>query len=419
MTDGGGRNDKHVEEPMAIEDVVSRVTLGNRHPDYRVNRTRYLEELRVRAPVLRDDKHRRGILTSLADADALLRDRAASADPRKAAPTAASRSVFRVREGKPLPMLLLDEPEHRRLRRLVAYAFTPRAIESMRDRIGEIASSLIEQFQDRDEVDLIESYCSPLPSQVIAEMLGVDASEWETFLAWSNDFVLLFHFRPTADQERRIAAAGAGLEAYFERAIEQRRARPGNDLITAMIRAKDDGEQLTDPEIVVMCMNLLLAGNLTTTDLIGNGMVGLLQHPAQLARLRSEPQLIENAVEEILRYDGPVEAVARTLQEPRTFGGCPFAAGDYVMACIAVGAHDPALAPSPHELDIARPEPQHLAFGAGIHTCIGAPLARLEAQIAIAALVERFPAMRLAEAPLKRRPIPAFSGFVSIPVRTR
>jgi hypothetical protein len=404
---------------MAIEDVASRVMLGHRHPDYRANRARYLEELRVRAPVLRNDQRRTGFVTSLADVDALLRDRGASADPRKASPTAPSRSVFRVREGRPLPMLLLDEPEHRRVRRLVAHAFTPRAIESWRERISEIAATLIDQFQDRDEVDLIESFCGPLPSQVIAEMLGVDARDWESFLEWSRDFVLLFQLRPSADQERRIAVAGAALDAYFERAIEQRRACPTNDLITTLIEAKEEGEHLTDPEIVVTCMNLLLAGNLTTTDLIGNGLVALLQHPVELARLRSEPQLIANAVEEILRFDGPVELVARTLLEPRTFSGCPFEAGDYVAACLAVGARDPEHAAVPHELDIARPDPQHLAFGAGIHVCIGAPLARLEAQIAIAAIVARFPGLRLADAPLRRRPIPAFSGFESIRVRTR
>lgn len=419
MTDKGTPTTQQLLEMFEPEELATRVTLGMRHPDYRAARERWLDALRTRAPAMRNERQRVGVLTSLADADAMLRDRTASADPRKAAPGATSRRVFRIREGKTPSMLVLDEPEHRRLRRLVAHAFTPRAVEAMRPRITAIAHALLDRLAGRDELDLIEEYCAPLPSQVIAEMLGVDASEWELFREWSRDFVLLFQVRPTREQEERIARAGAELEAYFERVVEERRTRPGPDLVTALIRAEEEGEHLTSDEIVTMCMLLLLAGNLTTTDLIGNGIVALLQHPEQLARLRAEPTLIVNAVEETLRFDGPVETVARTLTEPRTFSGCPFATGDYVVASLVAGARDPALAPSPHAFDITRPEPQHLGFGAGIHICIGAPLARLEAQIAILAFIERFPALRLTCAPLFRRPIPAFSGYESVPVRIR
>lgn len=407
-------------EWFSAEDLAARVTLGMRHPDYRSGRERWIDALRMRAPVLRTERLRVGVLTSLADADALLRDRAASADPRKAAPDAPNRKVFRVREGKSPSMLVLDEPAHQRFRRLVARAFTPRSVEAMRPRIEALTTSLLDAVAERDEFDLIEHFAAPLPSQVIAEMLGVEPSDWERFHAWSRDFVLLFQVRPSEDQERRIGEAGAALEQFFARVVDERRGRPGADLVTALIRAEDEaGDRLTPDEIVTMCMLLLLAGNLTTTDLIGNGLAALLTHEAQLARLRAEPSLIANAVEEMLRYDGPVELVARTLTEPRTFGGCPFHAGDYVMASLVSGAHDPALATDPHDFDIGRADPQHLAFGAGIHVCLGAPLARLEAQIAIAAFIERFPTLRLAAGVPRRRAIPTFSGYESIPVRTR
>ena len=220
----------------------------------------------------------------------------------------------------------------------------------------------------------------------------------------------------TASEQTQCAEADAELEAYLQRAIAERRAHPREDLISALIGAKEGDDQLTDTEIVTMCELLLAAGNVTTTDLIGNGVWCLLRHPDQLQKLRDDPSLIANAIEEILRFESPVVQTARIPTADVKIAGCPMRQGESVLAFLAAANRDPERYPEPDRFDITRKDVHHHSFGGGTHFCLGAQLARLEAQLAIAALVGRFPRLRLVNEPLEWRALPAFRGLVKLPV---
>jgi cytochrome P450 len=208
-----------------------------------------------------------------------------------------------------------------------------------------------------------------------------------------------------------------GLDAYFRRAIAERRAEPRDDLISSLVRVEESGDRLTDDEIVSMCSLLLTAGNITTTDLIGNGALALLQHPAEMQKLRDDPSLMANAVEEMLRYDAPVTQTGRTPMSDVTVAGCPIAKGQSITPSLASANHDPAANPEPHRFDVKRESPRHLSFGGGIHYCLGAPLARLEARIAFERLLARFPSLALADQALEWKNVPSFRGLARLIVR--
>jgi cytochrome P450 len=288
-------------------------------------------------------------------------------------------------------MLGVDAPDHTRLRSLVSAAFTPRRVEQLRPWITEIADGLLAEMSRHEQVDLVDTYAFPLPVAVIGELLGVPAGDTARFRGWIRDL-----FAPSG-QPAVIMAAAQQLGGYIAELIAAKRAEPDDALISALIAARDHDQALTDAELLSTVTLLLVAGHETTVNLISAGVVALLTHPEQLAALRSDPSLIPGAVEELLRYDGPTEmAVARWALEDVVLGGVKIPAGGAVMAVLGAASHDEALVDDPDELDVRRAPSAHLAFGHGIHYCLGAPLARLEAEVALHALIDAFPGLRLA-----------------------
>jgi cytochrome P450 len=376
-----------------------------------------LDVLRERDPVHHDEQLKRWLLTRHDDVDALLRDRTLSADPRNGAPGTFMSLFTAPGLGEP-SILFLDAPEHDRLRGLVSKAFTPRAIEEMGTGIRQIADELLDAVDGSDSFDLIAAFAGPLPTIVIAEMLGVDPGDRADFKRWSDDGVMLFDPLLTPEMRERAMSSRMELDAYFRRVIAERREEPRPGLISSLTTVELDGVRLTDDEIVTMCALLLAAGNVTTTDLIGNGTLALLQNPDQLRRLRDDPALIKNAVEEMLRYDSPVTETGRIPLQGIEIKGCPIAAGESIVPVVGAANHDPDVYPDPHRFDVTRADTHHHSFGGGVHFCLGAPLARLEGQLAINALVQRFPALRLSDEPLEYRRIPGFRGLARLTVLT-
>lgn len=293
-------------------------------------------------------------------------------------------------------MLTSDPPEHTRLRRLVSKAFTARAVEDLRPRIAEIVAHLLADIRREGRADLIASLAYPLPVIVIAEMLGVPPEERDRFKRWSDDVAATLG-GPFAGAEaiERGATAVQELASYLREVIAQRRRQPRGDLISGLIAAEEQGQALSEDEILSTSMLLLIAGNETTTNLIGNGVLALLRHPDQLQRLRDDPSLIRSAVEELLRYAGPVQGTARVATEDVEIGSRRIAAGQVVFALLAAANRDPAQFAEPDRLDIGRQPNPHVAFGDGIHFCLGAPLARAEAQEAISGLLQQLPSLAL------------------------
>lgn len=286
-------------------------------------------------------------------------------------------------------LLNLDPPDHTRLRALVHKAFTPRVIEAMRPRIATIAHDLLEQMAQSEETDLIEAFAFPLPITVIAELLGIPPSDQAKFRKWTK---ALLEENSLADA--RDSAMEFGL--YMNTLADERRDHPRNDILSNLVHAEEAGDRLDRMELLSMLFLLLVAGHETTVNLIGNGMLALLTHPEEQAKLRDHPALIGTAVEEMLRYNGPVETpTLRFALEDVDWNGHLIKAGDILMPSLLGANRDPAVFADPDKFDITRSPNPHVAFGYGIHFCLGAPLARMEGAIAINALLARFPDIRL------------------------
>ncbi|HEY2667769.1 MAG TPA: cytochrome P450 [Actinomycetota bacterium] len=313
-------------------------------------------------------------------------------------------------------MLFRDPPDHTRLRKLVSKAFTPRAVEAVRPRVVEIVDRLLDDFAGRDEVDLIADLALPLPVTVISELLGLpiedqaQAREWAEAIAQALDPII------TEDQALRADRAVTELAAYIGGVVAERRRNPGNDLLSRLIGAEDEGGHLSEPELISTVGLLFGAGHETTRNLIGNGMLALLRNPAELRRLRDNPMLIRSAIEELLRYDSPVQIAGRGARADAVIGGERIAAGEPLMLLVGAANRDPAQFPDPDRLDVGRPDVKMLSFGGGIHFCLGAMLARTEAQIAIASLLARVPDLELATEHLEWRPHITLRGLSSLPV---
>jgi cytochrome P450 len=316
-------------------------------------------------------------------------------------------------------MLLQDPPDHTRLRTLVSKAFTPRAIEGLRGRIEFMVDALLDAAVDRGEMDLIADLAYPLPASVICEMLGVPLQDRDGLREWSADIARSLDAVIVSDPEviTRANAAGAALREYFERLVAERRRAPRADILTGLIAAEEAGDRLSTDELFATVILLFLAGHETTANLIGNGVLALLRHPAELARLRDDPALIESAVEELLRYDSPVQRVSRMTTADVVIGDRTIPAGSLAMALLAAANRDPAYFPDPDRLDLARRDNRHLAFGSGIHFCLGAPLARLEGRIVFAALLRRCPRLALATDRVEWRQTFALRALMALPVR--
>lgn len=287
-------------------------------------------------------------------------------------------------------MLQQDPPNHTRLRRLVSKAFTPRAVEQLRDRVRENVRVLLDAALARGEMDIIADLALPVPSTVICEMMGVPLEDRARFTAWTGDatHLLAAEFAPEEVVQRGLSAAG-NLALYFQKLIESRRGQARDDILSDLIRAEEEGDRLSPSELLVQSIGLLIAGFETTIGLIGNGVYQLLQHPDELERLRREPSLVRTAVDECLRFDGPIGVTLRILHEDAAFGSIVIPRDSRVLVLLEAANRDPAKFPEPDRFDIARTPNEHLAFGGGVHLCLGAHLARMEAQEAIGALVSR------------------------------
>jgi cytochrome P450 len=390
-------------------------------PVFREHPHQHLDRLRAEDPVHHDVEFGRLFLTRFEDVRAVVSNRSLSVDPRKAQPGSYVRRILATNE--PLEtfepsMLQLDDPDHKRMRGLVSQAFNQRAVEAFRPRIRAIAEELLDALTDRDTFDVIGEYAAPLPIIVIAEMLGVEARDMAQFKRWSDARSQIFNIARTPEQTAELSAARRGLDDYFARAIDERRTRRGTDLISALVSVEEANDRLTQREIVITCDLLLIAGNLTTTDLIGNGVLALLTNPDQLAKLRSHPELVTNAVEETLRFDPPVVQTGRLALEPLEIGGREAQIGEAMTVSVLAAGHDPARHSAPHRFDIERADTSHLAFGGGAHFCLGAPLARAEAQVAIPFLFERFPGLRLdTRQAIEHKQVPVFNGLRALWVR--
>jgi cytochrome P450 len=287
-------------------------------------------------------------------------------------------------------MLQQDPPAHTRLRRLVSKAFTPRAVEGLRQRVRENVHKLLDAALERGEMDVIADLALPVPSTVICEMMGVPLEDRTRFTAWTGDatHLLAAEFAPAEVLQRGIASAG-NLALYFQQLIEARRGKLADDLLSELIRAEESGDRLSPSELLVQSIGLLIAGFETTIGLIGNGVYQLARHPGELEKLRREPELVRTAVDECLRFDGPIGATLRILHEEADFGGIRLPRDSRVVVMLDAANRDPAKFPDPDRFDVRRSPNEHLAFGGGAHLCLGAHLARMEAQEAIGALAMR------------------------------
>jgi pimeloyl-[acyl-carrier protein] synthase len=313
-------------------------------------------------------------------------------------------------------MLVSDPPDHTRLRALVSKAFTPRTVEQLRPRIISVVGELLDRIVDRGGAfDVIADLAYPLPVVIIAELLGVPPEDRVKFNEWSA--VLAASLDPLVSEAlaNQVPIARDGLHSYLRGIIAERRKQPQSDLISALVAVEERGEMLSEPELVVMCTLLLIAGHETTVNLIGNGTFALLRHPDAFAQLRADPSLITSAVEELLRYDSPVQMTGRIALEPVQIGGHTIEAGQWILPLLGAANHDPGQFDDPEALDLTRSPNPHVAFGRGIHFCLGSPLARLEGQIAIGALVRRLPNLTLVGEPVRRAQI-TLRGLKSLPV---
>ena len=299
-------------------------------------------------------------------------------------------------------MLDLDPPDHTRLRSLVSKAFTPRTVSELGPRIQQIVGELLDEVAEKDRFDLISDFAFPLPVIVIAEMLGIPAQDRDRFNVWSNDIALAVEPILSKEEISRLERSSDELVEYFEAIIELRRKDPQNDMLSALLAAEEEGDRLSHDELLGTLMLLLVAGNETTRSLIGNGMLALLKNPGQLQRLREDSELLDTAIDEMLRYDSPVQFIIRVVLEDMEFRGKRLRAGQRVMILVGAANRDPKVFAQPNVLDISREEKSHLSFGRGIHYCLGSPLALLESRIAFAGLLERFPSIRLLAEPVYR-----------------
>ena len=318
-------------------------------------------------------------------------------------------------------LLGIDRPDHTRLRALVNKAFTPRVVEEIRPRVQQITDELLDSAEARSaqngrQIEVMADLAKPLPVIVIAELLGVPPEDRGRLRRWSYDLARALDPIFELEVLERADRAVVELRQYFRPLLEERRRAPRDDMLTALVQAEEEGETLDEEELYSFCILLLGAGSETTTNLIGNGLLALLRNRDQLERLRDDPSIAERAVEELLRYDSPVAMTSRIATEETEIGGKRVRAGDFLVLSIAGANRDPEQFPDPDRLDIGREENRHLSFSLGNHYCLGAPLARLEGRIALTALIERFPNLRLATARQQWRETVTLRGLSALPV---
>ncbi|MCY3610784.1 MAG: cytochrome P450 [Gemmatimonadetes bacterium] len=386
---------------------LARDFVANPYPVYR--------RLRERDPVHDSILLEQVVVTRYADVDRILRDhRNFSNDLHKAR---SSRGSLATRKKLKPSMLVLDPPDHTRLRGLVNRAFTPRSVAKMEDYIRAAAHALLDEVDGQDEFDLMTAYAGPLPTLVIARMIGVPESDLDRFKVWSGHLARALEPLLTPEEEEQVHQNDRQLADYHGEIIEQRRRDPRDDLISRLVEAEEQGDKLTLDEMTVMLRLLLIAGNETTTNLIGNGLRALLRSPDQLALLRERPELMAAAVEELLRYDSPVQLDMRFATRDLEIGGRSVRAWTMIAPAIGAANRDPERFQRPDDLDITRSDAGNISFGRGIHHCLGAPLARLEGRIALEVLLERFDRIGFGTRPPEYRPSIVLRGLEHFDIR--
>ncbi|MGH8906684.1 MAG: cytochrome P450 [Egibacteraceae bacterium] len=396
------------------------ITQAMATPEFRQDPYELYARMRREDPVYRSSQ---GIwyLTRYADVEAALHDPRLSNDGERFRRWQVRQTgrddLGRLQERLGRSMLSADPPDHTRLRKLVNRAFTPRRVQGLRPRIEAIVDELLDAaVVAGPTMDLIAALAYPLPITVICELLGVPLSDRARVRAWSREFVDQSEFPLPPEAVERIERAGDEFVAYLDDLVRTRRAAPGEDMLSALIAVQERGDQLSDDELLSTCVLLLIAGHETTINLIGNGTLALLRHPDQFRRLRDDPALTRSAVEELLRYDSPVQMTSRIVVGDVRVGGVTLGDGDMVLPMLGAANRDPVRFADPDRLDVSRVDNRHLSFGNGPHFCVGAPLARLEGEIAIGALVRRLPRLRLDTDLPEWRPSPALRGLEALPV---
>jgi cytochrome P450 len=384
----------------------------------------YFGRLRDREPVAWNERYRSWVITSHEHCSVAFKDPRFSSD--RISPFIESklsgpdvdpqlRATFDVLSDW---LVFKDPPDHTRLRRLVHRAFTPRAVERMRTRVDALADELLDDVVADGEADLIRSFAYPLPAIVIAEMLGVPAEDRDRFKHWSDQITaLVFGGLEDPDRYKRAALGMQELAGYLAWLIKRYEAAPEENLISALIHAREQDDALSEDEVVATCTLLLFGGHETTTNLIANAVVALLDHPTQLAALRDGTVETREAIEEFTRYDGPAKVVVRQVGEDLELGGRRLAGGQRVFLVPASANRDPGAFPAPDVLDLGRERNVHLGFGVGIHYCLGAPLARLEGAIAIPKVLHRLADLELAADEVQWLPVLLTRGLEELPVR--
>lgn len=396
------------------------------NPDFNDDPHKLLDRLRSECPVHRDTQAGTFILTRHTDVRAMLGDTSMWRSPERAEEAALIQRALveqridgmrmseeEVRSG----ILLMDEPDHMRIRAPFAKALYKR-VARCKPLVQQVVDEWLAPLKGRDSFDVMESFALRVPIDVIARILGVDETRLTEFRDWSEGAILgLNPFRSEEETQRFVVCSNA-LSAYMGDLMKRRRAEPKDDLVSDMMRLQAEGEPLRDGEISNNLQGLLIGGNLTTTDLIGNAIWLFLEHPAELAKLRADPSLINSAVEEVLRYESPVDITGRIAPRDMEVGGCPVKQSQSMFASLRGANRDPAAFPDPHRFDISRKDAPHVAFGGGLHLCIGAPLARLEAQVALASFFAAFPDVRPANPGAKPqwRSMPFFRGLKDLVV---
>jgi pimeloyl-[acyl-carrier protein] synthase len=393
-------------------------------PDFQFNPYAYYHGLRQAAPVFYWDKWGIWFLSRYADCVSVLKDSRVGHEIASVGEPAHSAEILQPPDNqRPLWeiqrdwMLQRDPPVHTRLRGLVHKAFTPRTVERLRSHIQEITDNLLDAVEEKGCMDVIADLAYPLPVMVIAELLGVPASDQVQFRHWSRDLAKTLELTDVAEVYDRGAAATVEFSAYLRTLVAERRKEPKDDLLSALVAAEEAGDKLTEKELIATAILLLIAGHETTINLIGNGVLALLRHPDHLAKLKNDPSLAKNAVEEILRYDSPVQLTTRIALEDIQVGGHTIRRGQAISMLLGAANRDPEQFPDPDTFDITRSgADKHVGFGNGIHFCLGAPLARVEGEIALSTLFRRLPNLTMATDAPKYRETFVLRGLETLPV---
>ena len=395
-------------------------------PEVRENPYPFYERLRTEDPVHRSFIGGDWLLTRHADIKSVLLDKRFRANDKgkqiqkkKEYASQIGSDLHPLVEASNTFLFYLDPPDHTRLRGLLRKAFTPTVVENMRPRIQRLVDELLGEIRHTEDIEIMSEVAAPLPVMVIAELLGVPREDQFKLKQWSNDLICILDPLLSLEQLARLNENAAEFEAYFGSLIAKREKAPKADLISSLISSRDQGKGLMKDEVWAICMLLFVTGEETTVNTIGNGMLALLRHPDKMEQLKRNPSLIHSAVEELLRFDSPVQLTSRIAMENVELGGKTIQAGEKVSLCFGAANRDPMEFPDPDQLNLTRMNNHHLAFGEGIHFCLGAGLARAQSQLAIQTLIRKFPEMYLLPEKLVRRESIVLRGLKSLVVSLR